>query len=154
VADRCLRLLQAQGLTVSTAESLTAGLVVSTLAEVPGASASLRGGLVAYATEVKTSVLGVDDGIVARHGVVSAECAAAMATRACALFGSSVAVATTGVAGPDRQEGKPPGTVFVAVAEPSGVCSRRLSLSGTRDEIRRATTAEALRLLEETLSAG
>jgi PncC family amidohydrolase len=125
--------------------------VVSALAEVPGASAVLRGGLVAYATEVKTSVLGVAGDVVAAHGVVSAECAHAMATAACDLLGSSVGVSATGVAGPDRQEGKPPGTVFIAVATPTGVETRRLSLSGSRQDIRRGTTTESLRLLLETL---
>jgi nicotinamide-nucleotide amidase len=143
--------------TVATAESLTAGLVAATLADVPGASDVLRGGVVAYATDVKTSVLGVSPSLVAAHGVVSAECAVEMAERACRLLRSSLAVATTGVAGPTEQEGKPVGTVFVAVARASGEQDRTqvrgLALTGSRQEIRRASVAAALGLLAEVLAA-
>ncbi len=147
VAASCLDRLRHAGQTLATAESLTAGLVSATLASVPGASDVLRGGLAAYASDVKTSVLGVDAQLVALHGVVSEECARAMAVRAALLFESTWAVSTTGVAGPDRQEGKPPGTVYVAVAGPGVARVRALALAGTRDEIRRATVLDVLTLL-------
>jgi nicotinamide-nucleotide amidase len=147
IEQQCLDALRARGATLATAESLTAGLVSSSLAAVPGASDVLRGGLVAYATDVKTSLLGVDQQTVDAFGVVSAECAQAMAVRARELFGATWALSTTGVAGPDRQEGKAVGTVFVGVAGPDAVQVRALSLPGSRDAIRRATVQEVLALL-------
>lgn len=146
-AGACLTLLREQGATLATAESLTAGLVCATLARVPGASDVLRGGLAAYATDVKTAVLRVDAGLVAEHGVVSSQCARAMAMGARGLLSADWAVSATGVAGPDRQEGKPVGTVFVAAAGPAAVRVRELRLSGSRDEIRLATVDGALDLL-------
>jgi nicotinamide-nucleotide amidase len=151
VAARCLEDLRRARQTLATAESLTAGLVCATLAAVPGASDVLRGGLAAYATDVKSSVLGVDPAVIATHGAVSSECAAEMALRAVELFGADWAVSATGVAGPDPQEGKPPGTVFIAVAGPRDVDVQRLSLSGTRDEIRRASVLEVLSRLASTV---
>lgn len=142
-----LRLLEDRGETLATAESLTAGLVSATIAEVPGASAVLRGGLAAYAGDVKIDVLGVGAGLVQRHGVVSAECAEAMATGANRLFGTDWAVSTTGVAGPTEQEGKPVGTVFLAVAHRERVRSREVHLSGDRAAIRDGATAAVLELL-------
>lgn len=151
VAASCLDLLRDSRATLATAESLTAGLVCAAVAGVAGASDVLRGGLAAYATDVKTSVLRVDAGLVARHGVVSGEAAEAMATGALALFGATWAVSTTGVAGPEAQEGKAVGTVFVAVAGPGVVRARELALPGSRHEVRRATVREALGLLLESL---
>lgn len=146
-AAACLALLRRSGDTLATAESLTAGLICATLAAVPGASDVLRGGVAAYAGDVKTSVLGVEPAVIAEHGVVSAPCAAAMAEGAQALLRATWAVAATGVAGPTRQEGKPVGTVFVAVAGPSGVRGRELALSGSRDDVRRGSVSAALGLL-------
>jgi nicotinamide-nucleotide amidase len=140
--------LRARGQTVSTAESLTAGLVCATLATVPGASDCLRGGLAAYATDVKSSVLGVDPDVINRYGAVSAECAEAMAQSARRLFGGEWAVAATGVAGPAEQDGLPVGTVFVAVAGPSGpTVVDALRLPGGRDHVRREAMEAAMALL-------
>ncbi len=147
LAGECVWQLQATEQTVATAESLTAGLISSRLASIPGASNVLRGGVVAYATQIKTSVLGVPEDLVERHGVVSAQCAEAMAANARVLFDATWAVAATGVAGPDEQEGRPAGTVFVAAAGPLGVRGENLSLTGSRQEIRDASTDAALRLL-------
>lgn len=105
-----------------------------------------RGGVVSYATEVKIAVLGVPAELVEEHGVVSAECARAMAEGARRLMAATYAVSTTGVAGPDTQEGKPVGTVFVAVAGPHGTESRELALSGDRGEIQDATVVDAIEL--------
>lgn len=142
-----LRLLRVRGETLATAESLTAGLVAATLAAVPGASDVLRGGLAAYMSDVKTGLLGVAADLVERHGVVSAECAAAMAVRGRVLFDATWAVATTGVAGPDRQEGHPVGTVFVGAAGPDAVEVRRLDLTGDRQQVRSGAVMGALELL-------
>jgi nicotinamide-nucleotide amidase len=149
-AVACLDALRARGETVSTAESLTAGLACATLATVPGASDCLRGGLAAYVTDVKASVLGVDAALIEQYGAVSAQCAAAMAHAARVLFASDWAVATTGVAGPAEQEGQPVGTVFVAAATPHDVAvTRELSLAGSRDDVRRGAVRAALDLLLE-----
>lgn len=140
------------GRTVATAESLTAGLVAATIAEVPGASAVLRGGAITYATDTKASVLGVDSALLEAGGPVQAEVAEQMALGARRVFGADYGVATTGVAGPDPQGDAPVGLVFVAVAGPFGVHSVRLELSGDRDRIRRRSAIEAVRLVLVCLS--
>jgi nicotinamide-nucleotide amidase len=158
VAAACIDSLRSRGETVATAESLTAGLVCATLATVPGASDCLRGGLAAYATDIKSSVLGVDAALIERYGVVSAECAEAMARCARSLLAADWAVSTTGVAGPTEHDGRPVGTVFVAVAGPPGgeirSALRALSLPGGRQEVRRGAVDEALGLLLEVASGG
>lgn len=137
-------LLQEHGATVATAESLTGGQLAARLTSVPGASSSYVGGVVSYATSVKTRVLGVSVDLVERRGVVSAECARAMADGVRRLLGSTYALSTTGVAGPDAQDGRPPGTVFVGLAGPHGVVDLALELAGDRGEIQAATCEAAL----------
>ena len=139
VAAEAVDALRAAGATIATAESLTGGLVCATLVSVPGASDVVRGGVVAYAAEVKIEVLGVDEGLVAERGTVDADVAAAMAAGARDRLGATYGISTTGVAGPGPSEGKPAGTVHVAVAGPDGVETRLLHLSGDRDEIRSGT---------------
>lgn len=146
-AERVHVLLRERGLTVATSESLTGGRLAALLTAVPGASATYVGGVVAYASELKVSILGVSPAIVEEYGVVSAECAVAMASGARALTGASYALSTTGVAGPDRQEGHPPGTVFVGVAGPDGVTALALELKGDRATIQDRTCVEALSAL-------
>lgn len=153
-AAAAIELLERRGLTVATAESLTGGLLCGALTDVPGASAVVRGAVVAYATDLKQGVLGVAAGVLARPGgAVQAEVASQMALGVCRVLGSEVGVATTGVAGPDPQDGQPVGTVFVSVAVRGSVTGRHLSLHGSRADIRRATVAAALALLEEALAA-
>lgn len=138
----------ASGTTLATAESLTAGLVASTLASVPGVSAVLRGGVVSYADAVKAHLLGVDPGVLADLGAVSAPVAVAMAEGARTALGADLAVSTTGVAGPGPADGVPAGRVFVAVAGPDGPTEVvRLDLVGDRAQVRAAVTAHALRAL-------
>lgn len=143
--------LGARRATVATAESLTGGQLAAAITAVPGASAAFRGGVVAYATEIKTGVLGVDEQVVLRHGVVSGECAQQMAERVRTLLGTDWGVATTGVAGPDRQEGKAVGTVHIGLAGPEGSRSFRLQLQGERDVIQHAVVEQALELLGTVL---
>lgn len=119
-AERLLALLTGRGQTISFCESLTAGLATATFADTPGASSALRGGLVTYATDLKTTLAGVPAGTISRHGVISAECAAAMAAGARKACGSDWAVSLTGVAGPDLQEGHPVGEVWIGIATPTG----------------------------------
>jgi PncC family amidohydrolase len=150
VAARVLELLAGRGETLATAESLTGGLLSARLTDVPGASRSFVGGVVSYATRVKVSALGVPPAVVQEHGVVSEECALAMASGVRDRFEASWGVATTGVAGPDLQDGLPVGTVWVAVALPHGGAeARRLSLSGGRAAIRAAACEAALALLAD-----
>jgi nicotinamide-nucleotide amidase len=145
-------LLQERGETVATAESLTGGRLAALLTGVPGASKSYLGGVVAYATSVKVSVLGVPEGLVERYGVISAECALAMARGAAAVTGAAWGIGTTGVAGPDGQDGHPPGTVHVGLVGPGVSTALALELLGGREAIQDRTCAEALSALEGMLS--
>lgn len=152
LAGEVLELLSVSGATLGVAESLTGGLLTSTLVAVPGASAVLRGGLVAYTTEMKHTLLGVDLDLLARVGAVHPEIAAAMATGARDRLDATWAVATTGVAGPEPQDGQPVGTVHVAVAGPDQVnVSLGLVLPGGRAAIRQAAVGAALELLLDHL---
>jgi nicotinamide-nucleotide amidase len=141
-------LLLARGLTLAVAESLTGGLVASRLVNVPGASEWFRGGVVSYATDVKYSLLDVPEG-----PVVSAPAAAAMATGVAAKLGADIGLAVTGVAGPDSQEGHPPGTVFMAVALPDQApITVEAGLPGDRARVRQFACISLLDLLRRTLS--
>ena len=133
-----------RGLTLATAESLTGGAVAAAVVSVPGASNVYVGGVVTYATELKVSLLGVPQDLVDSDGVVSAACARVMAERVRSLTGADLGVSTTGVAGPDPQEGKAPGTVFVAVSGAGDTRVRGLTLSGDRAAVRAATVDAAL----------
>jgi len=149
-AHQIIRAFASAGQTIATAESLTGGLLCAALTHVPGASAVVRGGVVAYSSEVKRDVLDVDEDLLAAAGAVDPDVAAAMAQGACAMLGADLGISTTGVAGPDEQDGKPVGTVFIALADPERILQVvELSLEGTREEIRIATTQKALELLAE-----
>lgn len=139
------------GRTVATAESLTAGLIASTLASVPGASSVLRGGVIAYATELKVSLLGVPESLIARGGVIQTPVAEAMALGARQATGADYALACTGVAGPDAQDGHPVGEVHVAVAGPGSMRTHSLTLHGSRDDIRHGTVLVVLGMLLDAL---
>ena len=146
LAARLLDRLRDEGLSLATAESLTGGLVGATLTAVPGSSDVYVGGVVSYAITVKTAVLSVPEALIEDHGVVSEECAVAMAEGVRALTGADLAVATTGVAGPGPQDGVAAGTVWVAVVSGSGHQTSGLTLSGDRDGVRRDACAAALEL--------
>lgn len=143
--------LSARGETLVTAESLTGGQLAARITAVPGASACFVGGVVAYATEAKVSVLGVSPSIIEEYGAVSAECAAAMASGVRGLLDTTYSLAATGVAGPDSQEGHPAGHVWVACAGPDRVETRLLSLAGDRAAIQSATCRDALSVLDGML---
>jgi len=128
---------------VAVAESLTGGLVSATLVDVPGASAVLRGAVVAYSTDLKATLLGVDPVLLEQRGAVDPDVARAMAIGVRARLGADVGLATTGVAGPDPQDGHPPGTVHVAVSTPDGTHVRSLRLAGDRAAVR-ALSADAV----------
>lgn len=146
------------GQTVGCAESLTGGLVVARLVDTPGASVVVRGGVVAYATDLKSSVLGVDAVLLAERGAVDPEVARQMALGARRVLGADWGLATTGVAGPDPQDGMPVGCVYVAVAGPmlrndpvGPVVVERHDLPGTREQVRSAAVEAVLDLLSRRL---
>lgn len=143
-----------KGRTLAVAESLTGGMLAAQIVSVPGASAVFRGGVVAYAKEVKAAVLGVSRKLLADNGAVDPEVAGAMATGVVKLLGADIGIATTGVAGPDPSDGREPGTVFIAVeVASSGVeLVRGLQLSGDRQEIREQTAQAAFGLLAQVLA--
>jgi nicotinamide-nucleotide amidase len=152
-AQEVVDLLRRAGLTVGTAESLTGGLVCAALTDVPGASAVVRGAVVAYATPLKAEVLGVDAALLARGGAVQPEVAEQLARGARRVLGADVGLGTTGVAGPDPQDGRPVGTVFVACAHGGEVRVRELSLAGSRDQVRAATVQACLDLVATVVGA-
>lgn len=151
VETRVFLALRAAGETLATAESLTGGQLAAVVTDVPGVSDTYLGGVVSYASELKVSLLGVPEEVVAEHGVVSPQCAEAMATGVRGLTGATWAVSTTGVAGPTEQEGKPVGTVYVGIAGPGHLDSMELRLDGDRPTIQAQTCQEALAALERAL---
>lgn len=150
-AARLLDVLRGRRLSLAVAESLTGGLVTSALVEVPGASRVLRGGVVAYATDLKAALLGVDAGLLAERGAVDEEVAAQMAEGVARACGADVGLATTGVAGPEPQDGRSPGTVWVAVAHSGARHVRLLALAGDRAAVRAGAVAGVLDLALEVL---
>src|SRR5215469_17202081 len=147
LATEILRVLTESGRTVAAAESLTGGLVAAALTDVPGSSTAFRGGVVAYATELKAELLGVDAMMLRRHGAVYPPVAAAMAQGVRARLGATYGVATTGVAGPEPSDGQPVGTAHIAVSVADDTVVRTIGLTGDRNEIRRLTVEHALGLL-------
>jgi nicotinamide-nucleotide amidase len=143
--------LRAEGQTVAVAESLTAGLLGATLTEPPGSSDVFRGGVQVYATDLKARLAGVPDDVLARHGAVSAETAAALAAGVRSRLDATWGVALTGVAGPDAQEGHPPGTLHVAVSGPTGNAVRSLRVPGDRVRVRLLAVTAGLDLLRRQL---
>ncbi|TQF65348.1 CinA family protein [Rhodococcus spelaei] len=139
--------LTARGQTVATAESLTAGLFAATIAGVPGASLVLRGGLVVYATDLKAALAGVDQRVLDGDGPVAASTARELALGAAHRCGADWGVGLTGVAGPDQQDGRPVGTVFLGIAGPDGVHISDLDLRGDRWAIRSAAVRTAVSTL-------
>jgi nicotinamide-nucleotide amidase len=140
-----------RGETLATAESLTGGLIAATIVEIPGVSAVYRGGLVVYATDLKNRLAGVPQDLLDERGPVDPEVALALAAGARERCGADWGLATTGVAGPDPQDGKPVGLVYVSVAGPSGAVVRELKLGGNRAEIRSESVTSVLRLLANRL---
>lgn len=144
LAEAVKRRMEREGATLSTMESLTGGLLGAEITRVPGASRFYLGGVVSYSVGAKAR-FGVPQDLLSR--TVSAETARAMAEAARSLFGSTYALATTGVAGPDPLEGEPPGTVYVALAGPAGAEVRRYRFLGDRETVRLRSVYAALALL-------
>lgn len=136
--------LRAVGATVAVAESLTGGLLTAALTSPPGASNAVRGGLVVYATDLKSTLAGVPVPLLDAEGPVSPDVAGALAAGARDRLGATYGLGLTGVAGPDSQGGRPVGTVYVGLAGPAGGRVRNLTLSGDRHAIRAAAVDAAL----------
>ncbi|MFF2135355.1 CinA family protein [Streptomyces sp. NPDC058193] len=151
-AARVLRRLQERGETLAVAESLTGGLVAAELTSVPGASQTFRGSVTTYATSLKRDVLGVDGALLAERGAVDPAVARSMAVGVRRVLGADWGIATTGVAGPEPQDGKPVGTVFIAVSGPGDVQKvAELRLNGGRADIRKESVRSLLELLSGEL---
>jgi nicotinamide-nucleotide amidase len=139
--------------TFATAESLTGGLVAATVVEIPGVSAVFRGGLVVYATDLKHALAGVDEKLLSERGPVDPDVARALATGARERCGADWGLATTGVAGPEPQDGVPVGLVYIAVSSAAGETVRELRLGGSRAEVRSDSVTAVLNLLVAELRA-
>lgn len=153
LAVRVVAAFGARGLTLATSESLTGGLIGASLTGVPGASDVYLGGVIGYATGMKAVLSDVPEPVLAAHGAVAEETARAMADGVRRRTGADWAVAVTGVAGPARQEGNPPGTVWLAVSGPGRTSTRRGGFQGDRAAVREATVDAALSLLLGELGA-
>ena len=156
-AAALLEVLERQGLYLAVAESLTGGLLTSALVDIPGASKVLLGSIVAYQSELKHQLLGVSRPLLQEQGAVDAEVVAQMAAGIRVKLANKsgkddsnvIGVATTGVAGPDSQDGKPAGTVFIGISGPTGDFVYPLELTGDRAAIRAASVESALDALWE-----
>jgi nicotinamide-nucleotide amidase len=153
VGTKVLQSLKGRAETVATAESLTGGLLGGLLTDLPGSSDSYVGGVISYATRLKSTLAGVDPATLEKVGPVAEETAAEMASGVCRRCQADWGLATTGVAGPDPQDGHPVGEVYVAVAHPASGLVRvdALSLAGDRTTIRSKAAAHAVLLLADAL---
>lgn len=149
VALALVGVLAGRGETIAVCESVTGGLLGAALTRLPGSSAVFRGGLITYASDLKTTLAGVEDAVIARHGVVSAPVAEAMAIGARLRCGADWGVATTGVAGPAEVDGHASGEVWVGVASEDSSIARQLRLTGDRSAVREQAVQAALALLAE-----
>jgi nicotinamide-nucleotide amidase len=153
LAEQAVSSAKGLGVTVGTAESLTAGMVSAVLADTAGASGMLQGGVVAYQNSVKSDVLGVSSELLAAVGSVDGDVAAAMAAGARNVLNSDIGVSTTGVAGPEEHDGKAVGTVFIGIATADGSASFEYGFTGNRAEIRGQACGAALERLLAALSS-
>jgi nicotinamide-nucleotide amidase len=151
LAEAAVGQLIARSETIAVAESLTGGLVTGALTSVPGCSAVFLGGVVAYATNLKTRLLGVPGDLLAEHGPFHPDVAEAMARGVSGRLRATYGLATTGVAGPGPADGHPAGTVFVAAVGPGWQEVRGLELPGGRSAVRAASVVAVLSLLVSTL---
>ncbi|MCS4484236.1 CinA family protein [Gleimia sp. 6138-11-ORH1] len=138
--------------TIATAESLTGGLLSGVLTSVPGASGCFQGGVTSYATSIKAKILGVEPELLETKGAVDPEVAKQMAQNVRELFCTDWAISTTGVAGPEPQDGKEVGTVYIAVANENQTYVKACSFTGSRAEIRYATVAAALEYFQNIVA--
>lgn len=153
VAERIISEGTLHGVSVATAESLTAGWIAAALADIPGASTVLRGGVISYHNQVKQEVLGVEASLLQTRGSVDPEVARQMAEGARRVCTSDVAVSSTGVAGPEAHDGKDVGTVFIGYASAAGSGSVEFRFAGGRQAIRGQARDAALERLMDLIEA-
>lgn len=152
LAEALVDQARSAGMTLATAESLTGGLLGSTLASVPGASAVYRGGVISYASEVKSDLLGVEAQLIQERGTVDPEVALSMAQGARRVCGADYGLATTGAAGPEPWDGKPVGRVYLGLTGPAGSRVLERNYEGDRQQIRQQAVCDGLALLLEALA--
>ncbi|MEA5146157.1 MAG: CinA family protein [Candidatus Limiplasma sp.] len=154
LAEQVVRAAVARGVTLGTAESLTAGMIASALAEVPGASNTLVGGIVSYAPRVKQALLGISQSVIQTDGVVSEPCARQMAEGARRALAVDIAVSATGLAGPNGDgTDTPVGTVFIGCASAGGTQVQQYVWTGDRQAVREQAASAALTLVLNVLQA-
>lgn len=152
-ANRVIKAASQKGLTLSTAESLTGGMICETLVSVPGASQVVAGGVCSYMTRVKSAVLGVPEDIIENCGVVSEACAKSMAAGARRLMAADMAVSATGVAGPSGGTPETPvGTVFIGLATEIGESAKEYRFTGSRQSVREQAAAAAIDILYSAIT--
>ena len=152
-ALKTAKLLHGSGLTLSVAESCSGGLLSKRITDIPGSSEYFLLGVVTYANSAKVKVLAVPEELIEKHGAVSCEVALAMAAGVRKVSGSDIALATTGIAGPDGgTPDKPVGTVFIALADSGGCMVSCHHFGGSREMVREAAVAAAMEILENRLS--
>ena len=153
LAEQIVQTATSRGFTIGFAESLTGGLISSSIVSIPGASACFEGSVVSYSNDVKINTLGVDREVIERYGAVSEQCAKQMASGARELLGTDVAVSVTGIAGPGGgSDIKPVGTVYIGFSGMSMNFAQHYIFEGDRESIREQTVLEALRtVLQQTL---
>lgn len=148
IQEKIAAVLQSRNQSLSLAESCTGGAIAQEITAVPGASAYFKGSIVPYETHQKVAILGVDENIIKKYTVVSAQVAEAMATQCATLFGTDYALATTGIAGPTKGDANAPlGTVYIAIASPSGVFSEKFSFGNLRERVIKKATNKAFEML-------
>lgn len=152
MADLAVRLLRKREETCAVAESITGGMLGAALTEIAGASSVFRGGVIAYASDLKAALLDVDPDLLRQCGTVHPDVAVAMAHGARRRLAADFSVATTGVAGPQSQDEQEPGTVFIACVGPAAERVVRWDFDGDRAQVRRLTVINALRMLIDELS--
>lgn len=154
IEEEVIRRCTARGVTLSTAESCTGGLIGSLLVDVPGSSKVFAGGVTAYHNGPKRSLLNVPENLLKQHGSVSAEAVGAMAQGARSAFDTTLAVAESGIAGPTGGNSeKPAGTVFVGIATPSGTRVARFQFPGSRRAYKQHVAEAALQLVLDWLDS-
>ena len=150
--ERLVKVLRKKNKTIASCESLTAGLFSATIASIPGASAVLKGGLVTYFTSMKTVLANVDEELIEQYGVISKECAIAMATNTRKIMDVDYAISFTGNAGPDAWENKPAGRVYCGIAQKEKTDVYEFQFDDmTRNEIRQAVVSKMMEYLLETV---
>lgn len=147
-AEKAVRYLTDNNMTVAAAESCTGGLISEALTEIPGASAVIGLGICSYSAEMKHKILGVSEETIGEFGTVSRQTAAEMACGVRKISGADIGISVTGAAGPQPSEGKVPGTVFIGISDMDGTKVRQLRLEGlNRGQVRERAACEALRML-------